>query len=325
MLRVGFAGCGGANQAHARNLSEMEGIRLAAFQDVEEERAESVARQFGGRAYSDGSAMLAAENLDALFVALPPAAHGIELEAARKGIHLFIEKPVALSMKLACEIAAALEQAGVVCSVGYHFRYLAASQRAREILADRSVGMALGYCIWGLPGHPLWWRQKALSGGQAVEQTTHIFDLARWLVGEIKEVYALHATRALQTLPGFDVWDVGTVGLRFENGAIGSIHSGCLVEHGFRVGLDLFCKDFVLILEANRLCVSEPGRKEELTFGNDPKLDEERVFIEAVKSGNREGILSPYWEGVKTLAVTLAANRSAEEGRPVKIEEMFCA
>jgi len=323
MLKVGFVGCGWANQVHMGNLSKMEGVSLVAFHDLDHKKAIALAQQYGGQAFSgDAASMLATASLDALYVAVPPSAHGIEARAALQGTHLFIEKPVALSLEAACEIAKAADKAGVVTSVGYHFRYLAATRKAREILADRRVGMALGYWMGGMP-QVGWWRQKALSGGQAVEQTTHIFDLARWLVGEIEEVSAFHAARALQGVPDFDIWDVGSVGLKFENGAVGTIHSTCLLEQGYRVGLDVFCKDFILSLNGNGLSLSQPGKKKELTFSNDPYFDEDRAFIDAIKSGRREGVLSDYQDGVKTLAATLAANRSAEAGRPVRIAEMF--
>jgi predicted dehydrogenase len=322
MLKIGFSGCGWINQTHMGYLSKLDGVALAAFHDLEEAKSKAAAERYGGRAYSDGERMLEEADLDALYIAVPPAAHGIEITAARKGIHLFIEKPAAVCMETAREISTAIEKAGVICSVGYHFRYMEASRRAKELLAGRKAGMALGCWIGGMPTVD-WWRRKALSGGQAVEQTTHIFDLARWLAGEIEEVSAYHATRALQEVPGFDVWDVGAVNLKFENGAIGAIHSTCLIEQDFRLGLDVICKDFALQLEGNRLRLSQPSGKEEIVFQNDPYLEEDRVFVEAVKSGRRDGILSPYDDAVKTLAVTLAANRSAEEGRPVKVEEMF--
>jgi len=325
MLKIAFVGAGWANCMHASNLSRMEGVSLIAFQDIDESKARSAAAQFGAKAYADSAQMLASEKFDVLYVAVPPGAHGIELTAAQKGLPIFVEKPIAVSMQTAIEIAAAIEKSGVISSVGYHFRYLGACQKAKELLAGKTVGMILGYWMGGMPTVG-WWRQMALSGGQAVEQTTHIFDLARWLVGEVKEVFAYHATRALQAVPKFDVWDVGTVGLQFDNGAVGTIQSSCIVEQGFKAGLELVCKDLTLELDSsNRLRTIEPGRKEELSFSNECYLDEDKAFIEAVKSGRRQGILSSYQDALRTLGVTLAANRSAEAGRPVSLEEILKA
>ncbi|NIM04240.1 MAG: hypothetical protein GTN69_04100 [Armatimonadetes bacterium] len=116
---------------------------------------------------------------------------------------------------------------------------------------------------------------------------------------------------------------MGSVNLKFESGAIGTIHSGCLILQGFRLGLEVICKDFALELDGNTLRLQYADRKENFTFENDPYVDEDRAFVEALKSGRGDGILSSYQDAVRTLAVTLAANRSAEEGRPVSVEEMF--
>ncbi len=322
MLKIGFVGCG-INKIHMRNLSAMEGVRLVAFADMEEEKVRTIAAQYGGQAYTDARAMLDTEKLDALYVAVPPAAHGLEIQAVQKGIHIFAEKPVAVSMETAQEIAGAIKKAGVISSVGYHLRYKAVTRRAKEILADKAVAMAVGAWMCDMPRTP-WWRQKSLSGGQMVEQATHICDMFRWLVGEVEEVSAFYSTRALQSVPNFDIWDVSSVNLRFENGAVGALQSTCVLGPGqYRVEMELFCKELSLELDGDNLLLGYPRRKEEITLPNDAYFDEDQAFIEAVKSGKREGILCPYEDGVKTLAVSLAANRSAEEGRPVKVKEMF--
>ena len=322
MLKIGFVGCGWANGMHMRNLAGLDGVSLAAFYDPDESRAQQAAAQYHGTAYTDSAKLVAEAELDVLYVAVPPGAHGIEPQAAQRGLHIFAEKPIATQMSLACEIAAAIEGAGVVSAVGYHFRYLDACRKAKALLADKTVGMLLGYWVSSMP--PVeWWRQMALSGGQAVEQTTHIFDLARWLVGEVEEVFAFQANRASQDIPKFDIWDVGAVNLKFKNGVVGTMHSSCLVEQNFRIGLDVICKDLTLAVDGNRLAVTEPGRKEEFSFSNDYYLEEDKAFIAAIQSGDKAAVQSPYADALQTLAVTLAATRSATEARPVCVVEMF--
>src|SRR5437764_564245 len=96
-VRCGFLGVGGMASIHLRNLATMEGVTLAAVCDVAEGRAEEVGRQYGATAYTDITAMLDGERLDALYVGVPPFAHtSQELAAIERGVHLFVEKPVAL-------------------------------------------------------------------------------------------------------------------------------------------------------------------------------------------------------------------------------------
>src|SRR5215212_2361871 len=102
-IRVGFVGCGGMAGGHIENWARMreggEDVALAAFCDVDAARAERYAGRFSGRAYTDFRSMLDKEDLEALYVVVPPHAHtGAELMAAQKGCAIFVEKPVANSL-----------------------------------------------------------------------------------------------------------------------------------------------------------------------------------------------------------------------------------
>jgi len=317
-VRVGFVGVGGIARAHIVALAQMDDVELVAFCDVQEDRARAAAAEFKGTAYTAHQDMLEREGLHALYVCVPPGFHtDAEIIAARKGIHLFIEKPVAVTLRKAREIEAAIKEAGVISSVGYHWRYQDSTRLAREKLADRTIAMVLGYWMGGLPGVP-WWRVMAQSGGQMVEQTTHIFDLARYLAGEVRRVCAMAALRTMRDVPNLDVSDVGTVVLEFDNGAIGTISNTCCLDFGYRVGLNVICRNLVVEIDGGAR-ILEAGRVEEVRNKTDVRVLQNRVFIDAVKSGKRDAIESNYSDAVKTLAVTLAANESVETGKVVDI------
>ncbi|MDH7568213.1 MAG: Gfo/Idh/MocA family oxidoreductase [Armatimonadota bacterium] len=320
-VRIGFVGAGGIANAHLKNLEQIPDAKLVAFADVDAARAQNAADRFQAKAYTDYHEMLDKEQLDALYVCVPPFAHyDAEILAAKKGIALFVEKPVATTLAKAREIERAIADAGVISSVGYHWRYFDTTDRMREILADRPVGMLLGYWIGGMPGVS-WWRVLEQSGGQMVEQTTHIFDLARFLCGEVEEVYAQYATRTLHEVPNFSVWDVGTATLRFSSGVVGQVATSCMVKKGGKVGLQVFARDVAMDMSSGRLSITWADRDqpEVLEPQLPATLHEDQVFVAAVKSGNASAIRSSYADGVKTLAVTLACNESAQSGRPVKV------
>lgn len=319
-VRVGFVGAGGIACAHMNVLQAVEDVRIVSVADVDADRAELAAGKFVATAYDDYRRMLESESLDALYVCVPPFAHDDqELLAAAKGIHLFVEKPVALTLDKARQVRDAIAESGVVSAVGYHWRYQSGVDRARDLLRGRVIGMALGYWMGGLPGVP-WWRKMRQSGGQMVEQTTHIFDLARYLCGEVSEVYAACSTRALKDVADLDVPDVGTATLRFASGAVGTISNTCILNVPYTVGLHVVSKDLVVEIHGD-LKVIRPGHTEIFTGGANPMLEENRAFIGAVKTGDASGILSTYADAVKTLAVTLACNESAATGRPVKVPD----
>jgi predicted dehydrogenase len=192
-------------------------------------------------------------------------------------------------------------------------------KKAKEILSGRDVAMVLGYFVGSFPGVP-WWRVLEQSGGQMVEQTTHIFDLARYMAGEITEVYAASGVRALQDVPDFDIWDVGTATIRFASGAVGAISNSCVLTEAYEIGLHVICKDLVLVLHLDgSIKIVETGRTEIINGQRSPWAGETEAFINAIKTGDRSAIRSTYPDAVKTLAATLAANESAATGRPVTL------
>ncbi|MDM7461424.1 MAG: Gfo/Idh/MocA family oxidoreductase [bacterium] len=319
-IRIGFVGTGGIAQTHFDALSQIEEAQPIAFCDVDFERAQRAAHRFGGRAYTEWHAMLDNEALDALYVCVPPHGHdGAEEAAAERGIHLFIEKPVARTLEQARRIEAAIQKAGVLCMVGYHFRYYGATERAKEQLQGLPVLMVKGAWEGGMPGVP-WWRKHALSGGQLVEQTTHIFDLARYLVGEIVEVFAYRLNKPeLLHHPDGDVNVSDVVCLKFANGAVGVITDTNGLHAPGEVGLKVYTPHRVVEVSWGRMVESEVNRKEEFYSRDNPYLRESQAFLEAIRTGDRRLIRADYSEGVKTLAVTLAADESGKLGLPIKL------
>jgi predicted dehydrogenase len=318
-VRIAFVGAGGIAGAHLEALAKIAQAQVAALCDVNEERVKQAAGKRGVPAYTDHHEMLQKEEIQALYVCTPPFAHtDAEIIAAQKGIHLFIEKPVAISLEKAIEIRGAIEQAGVVSSVGYHWRYLDRADKLKQALADQEIGMVLGWWLGGLPG-VAWWRVMRESGGQMHEQTTHIIDFGRYLAGDIDEVFAAYALRALRDVQSLDVPDVGTVTLRFKSGAVGTISNTCMLGGYGTAGVQVICRDLFCRLEGDSLLVVRKGEKKEFKGDADVRLKQNEAFINAIVSGDRSGIRSTYADAVKSLAVSLAANESADTGSPVKV------
>jgi myo-inositol 2-dehydrogenase/D-chiro-inositol 1-dehydrogenase len=318
-VKVGFVGAGGIAHAHINSLTQIGGVELVAFADLDRSRAKAAAERFGGRAYRDWEEMYDSEELDAVYVCVPPHGHvGEEEAAAKRGWHLFIEKPIANDLATARKIARTIKQNGVVCSVGYHWRYYDTTDRAQALLKGKTVGLVLGYWLGSMPGVP-WWRVMRQSGGQMVEQTTHIFDLARYLVGDVKRVQAAYALRALKDVEKLTVPDVGTATLEFENGAIGQISTTCLLTQGYTVGLRVLTREVIVEIDGGTLRALEPGHSEQFQSTASPTLIEDQVFIRAVQTGKAGAIRSDYDDALKTLAVTLAVNEAAKTGKAVRV------
>lgn len=317
-IKVGFIGAGGRARSHMKALAAIEDVELAAICDVNEGTASEATAEYGGTVYTDHKTMFDAESLDALYVVVPTFAHfDAETTAAERGIHLFLEKPVAPSMEKAAEINEAIKKAGVLSSVGYQLRYFAAVQQAKQYVSDKMVGMVVSHRWGGLPGTP-WWRVMAQSGGQLVEQTTHQVDMIRYIAGEIEEVHAYYALRTLAEVENVDIPDVYAVSFKFESGAVGVLSSTCaLREGGGASGIEFILDDARLHLTGATAELFPSGAGILPPAPENEDIDE--VFIDAIRTGDGSAIRSDFEDGVKSLEVSLAANRSAETGQPVRL------
>lgn len=318
-VRIGFVGAGGNARGHMGRLAEVEGADIVAVADLAQERAREAAAEHGATAYTDHRAMLDTEELDALYVSVPPFAHtDAEVLAAGAGLHLFVEKPVVLDMDKGFEILEAIQQAGVLSAVGYQLRLVDSSQRLRAYLADKTVAMISSHRWGGLPGTP-WWRVMDQSGGQLHEQTTHQLDLMRYVTGdEVVEVNARYALRTMGDIENITIPDSQAVLLEFASGALATLTTSPMMTRGGGKS------DIVFLLRDQMLEWSVGGVKgvpetpEELAGepAETPNIDQ--VFVQAILSGDQSLIPCSYEDGLRSCAVTLAANQSAATGRPIK-------
>lgn len=317
-VRIGFVGTGGIANVHFNCLEKVPEAKVVAVCDVDGERAKRAGERFAAQVHLNAQAMLERTELDALYVCVPPFAHGdLELEAARRGLHLFVEKPIHLSLEKAEETARVIAESNVISSVGYHWRHCQSTDQARELLGESHIAFMLGYWMGGMPGVS-WWRVRSKSGGQLVEQTTHIVDLARSFAGDVQAVHAVSHQGVLEkTVEDFDVDDASTVNLRFVGKTIAAITSSCMVRHAPNVGLDLFTDRLAIRLTGQTMTVRREGEVREVTPRDDPYLRENQAFIAAILSGDASAVRSPYGDAVETLRVTLAANESMKTGRTV--------
>lgn len=321
-MKLGFIGAGGNNSGHMNRTSALPGVDIAAVCDVVEGKAREAAARHEAKAYTNYHTMYAEEELDAVYIAIPPFAHDEqELEAVERGIPFFVEKPMTLSMDLARRVSRGVQEKNLVSAVGFQDRYLDIADKMKELLVGEPVGVIIGYWMGGMPG-VMWWRQKAQSGGQAVEQTIHTFDQARNLFGEVESVYALGRKGILTDIDNYDLEDASAVSLRFRSGVIGTIYSGCYQKVGHRVGLDILGQNLRLEYVGRKtLTIHRAGAEpERIENANNASLDCDRAFLDAVARQDPTAVRSPYPDAAKTLEIVLAANESMETGRPVALQ-----
>ncbi len=325
-LKIGFIGVGGVAQPHLKNLSAMDGVRVSAVCDAFADRAKEVGENYSAAVYTDYQQMLETEQLDGVYVCLIPGVHGTtELDLAQKGVPFYIEKPVHLELDACQKVLDQLEKSPVINSVGYHWRYGKGSQAVKKFLQGRQISVVQGYWDGGFVGAP-WWRQEKLSGGQLVEQATHIVDLARYLAGEVKSVYASASTGAMSEIENYDITDASITTLNFESGAVGFVSTNCIaegVEGSSKVDLIVKGRGFNAFTNSDKgeWNSKEGGKGEE--SGGQPWADQlgngDRAFIAAIRAGDQSQIIADYRSGTQTLALTLAATESMKTGEVVTV------
>lgn len=320
-VKVGFVGTGGiASEFHLPALKEIDGVEITALCDVAKDRADQAAAAFGGRAYDDHHEMLDKEDLDALFVCLPPFAHtDAELIAAEKKIHLFVEKPIALEMEQGLEIAEAIRKSGIISCVGYQLRYLPVAAAARDFLSDKPIALVAGNRWGGVPGDANhWWRVMERSGGMVHEMATHNVDFMRFIAGDVASVYARSSLNVLKDVENLTVPDAQALVMEFNNGATGYFSASCaLTKGGGWSSTDVILRDMMLRISFSDISVSPEGAAEIPL--PEQGMSIQQAFIHAVRTGDRSVIQSDYNDALKTAEVTLGANQSARTGKPVQM------
>jgi len=323
-VRIGMVGAGAVAARHVRTLLAMDGVEVAGVADPALERARELAGSAGAAAYPNHMELLDAERLDAVYICVPPFAHGApELAVIDAGLPMFVEKPVAIDQETAATVAARLAERPVLTCTGYHWRWLDIFDRAAELLADRPPRLV--QCSWldKVPP-PAWWLRRDGSGGQVIEQTTHVLDTARGLAGEVTEVHALgtggEAASTEAALPAADIHDVSVATLRFASGAVGTVASTCLLPRLHRAGVEVVGDGLSLELSETELVVEVDGERSAWTAAADARPRPDADFIAAVRGGP-DRIRVPWPEAYRTHLLACAITRSAAEGRPLQVPE----
>ena len=329
-LRVAVIGPGFIAQRHLEVLSREPGVELVAILGRREGHAEGDAARFGGRPYHDLERMLDTERPDAAWVCVPPDQHGaLELALVERGVHLFVEKPLAADLETPLRISDAVRARGVVAGVAYHWRAMDTLSEVEDVIAANPVKLLTGHWHDSLPG-PAWWRDERRGGGQVVEQTTHLVDLSRRLLGEATVVAATADRHGHPDHPDMTVPDVSTAILRYDAGPVGAFTATCILGGTSAQEVRLFANDLAITIRQQGV-LYEDARTKAVTAtdgftgsrlwgvtatryvptGNDPFLEEDRAFLGAIRHGDPARLFSTYEDAVRTHRLTCAIRDAA--------------
>ncbi len=219
MLRTGIIGCGTMGTLHGKLLQQNPDVRLVGTADIDPARAMEAAALFRCPRYDNADALLASD-LDLVFVTVPNTKHAdLAVRALKRGLHVFVEKPLATNLEDAQRVGEALEKSGTRLFVGYNRRFAPVYREARRIVSAAAFKPAHVNIIQndGDMANPPWLTDVSMTGGFMYDTTVHFLDMARYLLGEIVEL------RALGKAFFYPIPDDFVVQLRFADGAFGVI------------------------------------------------------------------------------------------------------
>jgi myo-inositol 2-dehydrogenase/D-chiro-inositol 1-dehydrogenase/scyllo-inositol 2-dehydrogenase (NAD+) len=336
VLRVGVAGAGRAGALHARNLALVPGAELACLIDADPDGAAQLAHECGGVPVFATLADAAASGLDAIVIGAPTFAHHeLAVGAAQAGLHVFCEKPMALTVAECDEMISAHEAAATVLQLGFVRRFRTEFTEAARRIAAGDIGepMVVKSLTRGPGLPPAWAHELERSNGMLAEVNSHDFDCVAWLAGSpIERVYAETANfkGADRGVEAKDFYDNAVVSLRLASGAIGTIDGTCPADYGYDARAEVLGSEGLLVIgEVAGMSLLEARDRETGTvrpisrtwperFG-EAYREELAEFVAAI--GERRAPAVGGAEGRAAVAAVRAANRSWLEGRPVAVAE----
>jgi len=225
---AGIVGAGRIARTHARVLYDHEAVALTAVCDVRAERARVLATDADAEPYTDHRTLFRESDLDVVYIATPPGTRvRVIRDAARNGIAILGEKPLATTIANGHAIRGIVEDEDVPFMMGFPSRFAEPCQRMRALLADGGVGEPItvfstraGY---GDPQDEDWRLDPEEACGVTIESASHNIDMLRWLGGEIESASGQTANTTHPEVESFDDNTLATV--QFERGAIGLLQN----------------------------------------------------------------------------------------------------
>ena len=335
MLNIGIIGAGRIGKVHlqsvTRYVTDAKVIALAdPFMNAE---TEEWARSLGvGKLTRDYKEILADPEVDAVFICSSTDTHSaISLEAIAAGKHIFCEKPVDHDLGKIKAVMQALEGSPVKYQVGFNRRFAHNFAAAREAVAKGRIGeLAVLKITSRDPGAPPVDYIK-VSGGIFLDMTIHDFDMVRFISGEeVTEVYAAGGVTVDPAIGEAGDIDTAVVTLRLESGALAVIDNCRRASYGYDQRLEAFgSKGQVAISNdtASSAVVSDASgvtAEKPLYFFLERYMQAYAAEVEAFVAAVRDDTPVPVGidAGLQSVLIGVAAKKSLELGRPVKLSEI---
>jgi myo-inositol 2-dehydrogenase/D-chiro-inositol 1-dehydrogenase len=271
-------------------------------------------------------------DIDAVVICSPTDTHArIICEASEAGKHIFCEKPIDFSLEKIDQAIASVENAGVKLQIGFNRRFDANFARVREAIASGEIGEPHLLHIISRDPEPPTPEYVKTSGGIFVDMTIHDFDMARFLIGcEVEEIFCYGGVRIDPEIGKAGDLDTVLIMLKFADGTLGTIDNSEKAAYGYDQRVEVFGSKGAIQIGnnyPNSATISSNVsiyRDRPLYFFVERYMDsyktEMRHFLEAILEDKPTPVGG--LDGRIPVVMGLAARKSHDENRPVKISEI---
>jgi len=318
MVRIAVVGTGWQGQGHLSTMLDIKKIEIVGVCDVNQELLTKASTKFAVAGFNDYIEMLETTKPDGIIICTPPEVREFLVrEAAERGIHCFIEKPPAKDIEMASKVTDILEETGVINSVGFMYRYSTAVEYTKKLIDGKRIALVRSAMLDGLalrPNWPRWFFDKERSGGPAFDQAIHIFDVSRYLLGEIDSVAGYQGNLVVPKEGDFTVEDSFCLSIKYQNGILQN-HTHTWSYPDVVTEIELISDQLHIRLDLANGRVTGKVEGENVLFEADDhnlyRLELE-AFANAIAEERREYVLSTYKDSVNSLSVALMAMNALE-------------
>lgn len=338
-LKIGIVGAGAIAQRNATEAARSGVATIAGVFDVNHKVAKDMAHALKAPFAGSYEALLETPGLEAVLLSVPHHLHKpMTVQAAARGKHILVEKPMANTLAESEEMIAACQRHGVALTVNYSFRYLPKILKARQLIEAGALGTITGvqivaqafkdrgYWAGAQSNSPDDWRasKEKCGGGFLIMTVCHVIDYMYYLTGlKAERIYSEYATLGSPA----EVEDIASVSFRMNNGAVGSLSASSIMR-GFTQGEErIWGTHGTMVLDASGIQLwstrpvdgKKPGQVHQYSKFPEASWTAAWVkdFVQAVRTGSEPPV--SFREGWENLAFITKAYESMERGAALEV------
>ena len=329
-VTLGVIGAGRIGKLHSVNLLKMPEAYLKMITDPYMD--EAWAENHGLKVSPDLETILSDDEIEGVLILSPSNLHADQImQAAKARKHIFCEKPIALDPDIIINVLNVVEEQGVKLQVGFNRRFDPDFKRLKQAVDCGKIGRLYFIKITSRDPAPPPLEYIQSSGGIFLDMTIHDFDMVRYLSGsDVYEVYAAGAVLIDQVFADAGDVDTAVTTLKLKSGALAVIDNSRQAVYGYDQRIEVFGSKGSITAENNTatrtiLTVSEGVISDKpLDFFLERYRESYRVEIQEFVRAIREDLETPVSgiDGLKPILIGRAAQRSLDEGKPIKVEQI---